>query len=235
MRIHLDQSEPRVVWRGRDNPALALCFSGSHALRATATRSSPTRRSSSSIPPPIAAGDVVGIGIHTGNALRGYEVGQLARRARRVGRVWRHSRHALPRGGHRPSAGPTRSSKATATSPGATPSTAASTAAARKCTKAGRSTPDHFLKARWDLLPPDRYMWASVQTVRGCPKHCSFCSVWKTDGQEPRQRGVDAVLRRRSWSCGASDSASSRSQTTTSTPSRSRISSRPHGVPIIIA
>ena len=27
----------------------------------------------------IAAGDVVGIGIHTGNALRGYELGQMAR------------------------------------------------------------------------------------------------------------------------------------------------------------
>ena len=38
-------------------------------------------------------------------------------------------------------------------------------------------------------------MWASVQTVRGCPKHCSFCSVWRTDGQEPRQRGVDRVVR----------------------------------------
>src|SRR6476620_8451959 len=30
-------------------------------------------------PSTITAGDVVGIGIHTGNALRGYEVGQLAR------------------------------------------------------------------------------------------------------------------------------------------------------------
>ena len=37
-------------------------------------------------------------------------------------------------------------------------------------------------------------MWASVQTVRGCPKHCSFCSVWRTDGQKPRQRSTDAVI-----------------------------------------
>ena len=58
----------------------------------------------------------------------------------------------------------------------------------------GRVSGEDFVSARWDLLPEGRYMWASVQTVRGCPKHCSFCSVWRTDGQEPRQRGVDRVV-----------------------------------------
>ncbi len=37
-------------------------------------------------------------------------------------------------------------------------------------------------------------MWASVQTVRGCAKHCSFCSVWRTDGQKPRQRASEGVI-----------------------------------------
>ncbi len=145
------------------------------------------------VPDRIAEGDVVGIGIHTGNALRGYAVGRLARErgafvvfggihatlypeeALELGHahsvvkgdgdvVWSQALHDCARN------------------------------APRKIYEGGRVAPEQFKAARWDLLPPDRYMWASVQTVRGCSKHCSFCSVWRTDGQRPRQRASDVVI-----------------------------------------
>src|SRR5215831_18697537 len=58
----------------------------------------------------------------------------------------------------------------------------------------GRVDGGAFKAARWDLLNQSDYMWGSVQTVRGCAKHCSFCSVWRTDGQRPRQRASDSVV-----------------------------------------
>ncbi len=60
----------------------------------------------------------------------------------------------------------------------------------------GRIEGSQFLAARWDLMPRDKYMWASVQTIRGCPKHCSFCSVWRTDGQQPAATAVPERDRR---------------------------------------
>jgi radical SAM superfamily enzyme YgiQ (UPF0313 family) len=141
----------------------------------------------------IAKGDVVGIGIHTGNALRGYEVGRQAReRGAWVvyggihatlfpDEVHEHgAAHAVVKGD-----GDVVWPKAVADCFAGTP---------QRIYDGGRIEGDQFLPARWDLLPNDRYMWASVQTVRGCPKHCSFCSVWRTDGQKPRQRGADAVI-----------------------------------------
>src|SRR5438270_88295 len=144
-------------------------------------------------PSGVEPGDVVGIGIHTGNALRGYEIGRMARErgawvvfggihatlfpeeARKLGAahsivkgdgdvVWAEALVACMNGGP------------------------------ASIYEGGRIEPGRFLDARWDLLPDDKYMWASVQTLRGCPKHCSFCSVWRTDGQRPRQRGSDGVV-----------------------------------------
>ena len=141
----------------------------------------------------IAAGDIVGIGIHTGNALRGYEIGTAARAAGAV--VVFGGIHATlypdevrERGG----------AHAVVTGDGehAWPAVLRDCAAGTPQSQydGGRIEGESFLPGRWDLLPAGRYMWASVQTVRGCPKHCSFCSVWRTDGQRPRSRHVDRVL-----------------------------------------
>ena len=144
-------------------------------------------------PDSIVAGDVVGIGIHTGNALRGYEVGHLAR-ARGAWVVYGgihatlYPEEAIERGGgHAVVKGDGDVAWGQAIE-------GCLNGSSTTIYDGGKIDAEQFLKARWDLLPADRYMWASVQTVRGCPKHCSFCSVWKTDGQQPRQRRVDAVV-----------------------------------------
>ncbi len=46
---------------------------------------------------------------------------------------------------------------------------------------------------RRDLLH-SRYFWHSVQTSRGCPFNCHFCSVSRYLGKEFRQRDIDQVL-----------------------------------------
>ncbi len=141
----------------------------------------------------VEAGDVVGIGIHTGNALRGYEVGRAVRErgafvvfggihatlypeeALELG-----SAHSVVKGD-----GDVVWADALQDCRSGTP---------QAVYEGGRIEPNQFRSARWDLLPPRRYMWASVQTIRGCPKHCSFCSVWRTDGQRPRQRGSEDII-----------------------------------------
>ncbi len=48
--------------------------------------------------------------------------------------------------------------------------------------------------ARHDLLPPV-YAFGAVQTTRGCPLNCSFCSVTAFNGAHYRQRPVGDVVR----------------------------------------
>ena len=144
-------------------------------------------------PASIHQGDIVGIGIHTGNALRGYEVGRNAR-ARGAYVVYGgihatlYPEEALELGG----------AHAVVKGDGdvvwATVLADCVSGSPKTTYEGGRIDADQFSAARWDLIPRKSYMWASVQTVRGCPKHCSFCSVWRTDGQKPRQRPADAVV-----------------------------------------
>jgi radical SAM superfamily enzyme YgiQ (UPF0313 family) len=141
----------------------------------------------------IAAGDVVGIGIHTGNALRGYGLGRKAReRGATVIFGGIHStlypEEAFEWGGAHAVV------KGDGDCVWAEALTDCRDGAPRRIYEGGRVSAEQFKSARWDLLPQGRYMWASVQTVRGCPKHCSFCSVWRTDGQKPRQRASDRVI-----------------------------------------
>ena len=144
-------------------------------------------------PGAITSGDVVGIGIHTGNALRGYEIGTAARAAGAF--VVFGGIHATLYPDEARDLG---GAHAVVTGDGEQAWSEVlrdcASGAPRPQYAGGRVESDAFLPGRWDLLPVDRYMWASVQTVRGCPKHCSFCSVWRTDGQRPRQRHVDRVL-----------------------------------------
>ncbi|MBA3916470.1 MAG: B12-binding domain-containing radical SAM protein, partial [Acidobacteriales bacterium] len=144
-------------------------------------------------PESIQRGDVVGIGIHTANALRGYGIGKMARdRGAYVIYGGIHATlfpeeaielgaaHAVVKGD-----GDVVWPQVLADCRDSTP---------KPVYVGGRIEASAFVPARWDLVPRNRYMWASVQTVRGCPKHCSFCSVWRTDGQRPRQRSSDAVI-----------------------------------------
>ncbi|MEE2636843.1 MAG: radical SAM protein [Acidobacteriota bacterium] len=138
-------------------------------------------------------GDVIGIGVHTGNALVGYQLGERAR-ARGAWVVYGgihatlYPEEAHERGGaHAVVKGDGDIAWGLAIEDCAN-------GAPKLLYEGGQVDAGKFRPARWDLLERERHLWASVQTVRGCPKHCSFCSVWRTDGQEPRQRGVNPVL-----------------------------------------
>ncbi len=50
-----------------------------------------------------------------------------------------------------------------------------------------------FARARRDLFHPG-YMFASVQTSRGCPMDCEFCSVTGFNGRRYRRRPTEEVL-----------------------------------------
>jgi radical SAM superfamily enzyme YgiQ (UPF0313 family) len=47
---------------------------------------------------------------------------------------------------------------------------------------------------RREVLQSDYYKWGSIQTSRGCPMNCSFCSVTAFNGRRFRRRSMDDVI-----------------------------------------
>jgi radical SAM superfamily enzyme YgiQ (UPF0313 family) len=142
----------------------------------------------------VEKGDVIGIGIHTSNARRGYEIGRKARE-RGAYVIFGGIHASLYPEEAREFGGAHGVVKGDGDVVWAQVLADCSNGGPQQVYEGGRIEGDQFTPARWDLLPLDRYMWASVQTVRGCPKRCSFCSVWRTDGQRPREHGADAIIR----------------------------------------
>ena len=143
-------------------------------------------------PEGVCAGDIVGIGISTGNCLPGYRV---LREAKKRGAT-------VVMGGIHTTIFPDEplemGADAVVTGNGDVVWQQvvkdALEGRLRKRYDGGRIPGDALLKARWDLLDPSRYLLPSVQTVAGCPENCSFCSVWVTDGRQPRQRLTSRII-----------------------------------------
>jgi radical SAM superfamily enzyme YgiQ (UPF0313 family) len=136
-------------------------------------------------------GDLVGISIHTFNAIHGYE---LARKARASGST-------VVFGGPHASIFPEEALRyGDAVVTGDAESVWGkvledySQGCLQSVYRGGRVSPEYLTPARWDLLRLERYLVGTIQTVRGCPKQCSFCSVWVQDGRIPRVRANDAIL-----------------------------------------
>jgi radical SAM superfamily enzyme YgiQ (UPF0313 family) len=143
-------------------------------------------------PARVHAGDIVGVGISTGNCLAGY---RMVREAKARGA------QVIVGGVHAtifPDEPLEMGADAVVTGNGdlVWPQVVRDALAGRlqRRYEGGRVAGEDMRKARWNLLDPSKYLLPSIQTVAGCPENCSFCSVWVTDGRQPRQRLGDRII-----------------------------------------
>ena len=138
--------------------------------------------------------DLVGLSLHTLNAARGYEI---------IRSIKACSKATVAVGGVHVTVCPDEAlefgADAVVTGDGERiwPDVVNDFAAGRmkQCYDGGRIASDLFISApRWDLTNHRRYMMATVQTTRGCPEKCTFCSVWRTDGRTVRFRTLDDTI-----------------------------------------
>lgn len=48
---------------------------------------------------------------------------------------------------------------------------------------------------RYDLVKNDQYLYTYLQTTRGCPHDCTFCTVTKVSGRKIRKKTADQVIK----------------------------------------
>lgn len=143
-------------------------------------------------PDQIRPGDIVGVGIHSGNCLPGYRVTRAAKARGATVLVGGIHATLFP---EEPLA---YGADAVVTGNGDLVWHDVVLDALRSRLQpqyhGGRVPGDQLGKARWDLVDPSRYMMASIQTIAGCPENCSFCSVWVTEGRKPRQHLTEKII-----------------------------------------
>ena len=136
----------------------------------------------------IARGDIVGIGIHTGNILRGYEIGTEARAAGAIVVFGRIHATLFPE-----EARDLGAAHAVVKGDGDLIWTRVlDDCAAGRCApiyEGGQVEPDQLLPARWDLMPPDRYMWASCAD-RAWPPEALFV-LFRLEDRWPAPASAD--------------------------------------------
>jgi radical SAM superfamily enzyme YgiQ (UPF0313 family) len=139
----------------------------------------------------VEKGDLVGIGITSGNCRRGYQILEEAKR--RGATVVMGGIHATIF----PQEPLEMGADAVVTGNGEVvwPAVAGDAFDGRlkRIYGGGRLSGDQMGAARWDLLDSARYLFPTIQTVAGCPENCSFCSVWVTEGRTPRMGLADTI------------------------------------------
>ena len=135
-------------------------------------------------PNKINPGDIVGVGIHTGNCRPGYRIVREAKK--RGATVIVGGVHATIFPEEVLEMGADAAVKGNGDLIWARILEDALLGRMQRIYDGGRIPGELMVKARWDLLDPNKYMMGCIQTVAGCPENCNFCSVWVTDGRKPR-------------------------------------------------
>jgi radical SAM superfamily enzyme YgiQ (UPF0313 family) len=143
-------------------------------------------------PKDVGPGDIVGVGIHTGNCRPGYRVVREAKE--RGATVIVGGVHATIFPEEPLEMGADAVVKGNADLIWKDILEDAHLGRLKRVYDGGRVAGELMVKARWDLLDPNKYLMGCIQTVAGCPENCSFCSVWVTDGRTPRLHLNDQII-----------------------------------------